>query len=170
LIYHTLKFAVCRCEVVQIIDDDKGVHVVAAINLYEAIPECSLLGLDVCRELAEKQVGCAIGMASGSTFCGITGSSKIACRWDVTGAPPVRAARLMQYALQAEITVAIDQSVYDDPMAATRMELLVPGIEVKGSSKPIPVYKLSESKMFSAFRVLETVYGTLFSLRERTVL
>lgn len=69
-----------RCPIVQIIDDDKGVHLVAAINLYDAIPECAFLGIQVCKELLEREVGCAIGMAMGSTFCGVTGSSSIACR------------------------------------------------------------------------------------------
>jgi hypothetical protein len=72
-----------RCPIVQIIDDDKGVHLVAAINLYEAMPETSIMGIEVCRELVEREVGCAIGMAIGSTFCGVTGSSSVACRWDI---------------------------------------------------------------------------------------
>jgi class 3 adenylate cyclase len=72
-----------RCPIVQIIDDDKGVHVVAAINLYECMPETSVLGVEVCRELVKKKLGCAIGMAIGSTFCGVTGSSSVACRWDI---------------------------------------------------------------------------------------
>jgi class 3 adenylate cyclase len=72
-----------RCPIVQIIDDDKGVHIVAAINLYEAMPETSIMGIEVCRELVEREVGCAIGMAIGSTFCGVTGSSSVACRWDI---------------------------------------------------------------------------------------
>jgi hypothetical protein len=149
--------------VVQIIDDDKGVHLVAAVNLYESIPECSLLGLDVCRELVEKQVGCAIGMASGSTFCGVTGCSKVACRWDITGPPPVRAARLMQYALEVELEVAIDQSVNDDPMAATRLDLLNRAVSLKGTDDLVPVYTLSNSKSYAAFRVLETVHGRYWS-------
>ena len=74
-----------RCPIVQIIDDDKGVHLVAAINLYEAIPESAMLGLNICEELQERQVGCAIGMAQGSTFCGVTGCRDVACRWDITG-------------------------------------------------------------------------------------
>jgi hypothetical protein len=88
-----------RCPIVQIIDDDKGVHIVAAINLYEAMPETSVLGIEVCRELVEIQVDCAIGMAIGSTFLRGNGFSSVACRWDTTGPPAVRAARLMQYAL-----------------------------------------------------------------------
>lgn len=114
----------------------------------------------MCRELVDKQVGCTIGMSSGSTFCGVTGSSGFACRWDITGPPPVRAARLMQFALDSDLEVAIDQSVYNDPMAATRMESLDCTIRIKGTGDPIPVFSLSSSNRFAAFRVLETVHGT----------
>jgi class 3 adenylate cyclase len=146
------------------------VHLVAAVNLYEAIPECGLMGLEVCHELVEKQVGCAIGMSSGSTFCGVTGSSNFACRWDITGPPPVRAARLMQYALQSSVEVAIDQSVYNDPMAATRMELVERAVLVKGTEGTIPIYTLSSSTSYAAFRVLETVHGTTLRCCQRCFL
>lgn len=134
-------------------------HLVAAVNLYESIPECSLLGLDVCRELVEKQVGCAIGMASGSTFCGVTGFANVACRWDITGPPPVRAARLMELALEAGWEIAIDQSVHNDPMAASRLDILDRAVSLKGAVGAVPVYTLSNSKSYAAFRVLETVHG-----------
>ena len=160
LILTTSSFAL-SFSVVQIIDDDKGVHVVAAVNLYESVPESSLKGLEVCHDLIGQQVGCAIGMAQGSTFCGVTGCSNVACRWDITGPPAVRAARLMQYALSADVEVAIDQSVYHDPMAATRMCLLTGSVKLKGSKDAIPVYTLSQSSLSSAFRVLETVHGTI---------
>lgn len=113
----------------------------------------------VCRELLEKQVGCAIGVASGATFCGVTGSASIACRWDITGGPPVRAARLMQFALNSGVEVAIDQSVYDDPMATTRLKVIHHAISLKGTHGTVPVYELSDSDSYAAFRVLDTVYG-----------
>jgi hypothetical protein len=51
------------------------------------MPETGVVGIDVCRELVEKQVGCAIGMSIGSTFCGVAGSSSVACRWDIVSLP-----------------------------------------------------------------------------------
>lgn len=144
-----------RCPIIQIIDDDKGTHVVAAVNLCESVPESAVLGLDACRDLVKKQIGCAIGVAMGSTFCGVTGSAHIACRWDITGPHPVRAARLMQYALLNKVEVAIDSSLLEDPMAATRMTILDPVVEIKGSPEPCTVYGLSGSKIYSVFRVLE---------------
>lgn len=147
-------------QVIQMLDDDKGVHLVAAVNLAESIPESSLVGLDICRELITKEVGCAIGIASGITFCGVVGSSNIACRWDIAGAPAVRAARLMQYALLSDVcNVAIDQSVYDDPISFTRMKLFDPAVNIKGNVVPIPIYTLSNCQSSTAFRVLETVHG-----------
>lgn len=44
------------------------------MNLYEAVPETSLLGLQVCRDLIKKRVGASVGMAMGPSFCGVTGS------------------------------------------------------------------------------------------------
>lgn len=148
-----------RCPIIQIIDDDKGTHVVAAVNLCESVPESAVLGLDACRELVKKHVGCAIGVAMGSTFCGVTGSSGVACRWDITGPHPVRAARLMQYALINKVEVAIDASLLEDPLAATRMTILDPVVAIKGSDEPCTVYSLSGSKLYSVFRVLETSVG-----------
>lgn len=65
----------------------------------------------------------------------------------------------MQFALQSGIEVAIDQSVYDDPMAATRLEVLHRAISLKGTEGTLPVYTLSDSSSYAAFRVLETVHG-----------
>ena len=148
-----------RCPIVQIIDDDKGVHIVAAINLYETIPEVSVVGVQVCRDLENREVGCAIGMAMGLCFCGVTGSSAFACRWDITGPTPVRAARLMQYALMNEIHTAVDQSVYSNPMSSSYLQLLDQNVVLKGSSDTCSVYSLSDAKVYAAFRVLETVQG-----------
>jgi hypothetical protein len=138
-----------RCPIVQIIDDDKGVHLTAAVNLYESVPEATKLAINACRELMSKQIGCAIGMAMGGTYCGVTGSAEIACRWDITGAPVVRAARLMQYAVNEDIPIAIDQSVYDNAAFSTMMEQFS-CIYVKGCQKPITVYQMSPSKSVAA--------------------
>lgn len=145
----------CRCPIVQIIDDDKGVHIVAAINLYEASPETPLLGLKVCRELANKRVGAAVGMAIGNSFCGVTGSVE-ACRWDITGPAVVRAARLMQFAMKHHIDFAIDQTVYADPSATTYMTLVDSGVQIKGSRDPCSVYTISETDQHAASSIMES--------------
>jgi len=148
-----------RCPIVQIIDDDKGVHIVAAINLYETVPEVSMLGLQVCEELKSRRVGCAIGMALGTTFCGVTGSSSVACRWDVTGPAVVRAARLMEFAQKHKMEEAVDYSVYTDRMCSFFLRQCHNNISLKGSTDPCTVYAIKGSYVHSAFRVLETVYG-----------
>ena len=150
-----------RCPIVQIIDDDKGVHIVAAVNLYETVPEASLFGLEACRKLVDKQVGCAIGAAMGPTFCGVTGSNTVACRWDITGPPAVRAARLMQYALENDLEVAVDESVFAVPAAASRLEIIDSSVELKGSKNPVSVYSMTGASVQSAFHVLGTEYGNV---------
>jgi hypothetical protein len=110
--------------------------------------------------LISKRVGAAVGCAIGPTFCGVTGSTT-ACRWDITGPTVVRAARLMQYALSNKVHFAIDQSLYDDPLAATRMKVLNQSVPMKGTVGPIVVYTLSDAKSFSAFRILENVHGSV---------
>jgi class 3 adenylate cyclase len=157
-----------QCPIVQIIDDDKGVHIVAAVNLYEAVPEICLLGLKVCRELVEKRVGATVGVASGPTFCGVTGCTT-ACRWDITGPGVVRAARLMQFALSKRVNFAIDQSVYDDPVAATHMTVLDASVSLKGTSTPIAVYTISDSKLHSAFRILDNVHGGVHNAKVQEI-
>jgi len=136
----------------------QGVHIVAAVNLYEAVPEAAIIGLEVCRALTRKRVGAAVGVAMGMAFCGVTGSSA-ACRWDITGPAVVRAARLMQYALQHRTDgndyFAIDQSLYNDPMAATRLCVLDPAVTLKGTAAPIAVYTLSDAESVCAFRILD---------------
>ena len=158
-----------RCPIVQIIDDDKGVHLVAAINLYEAIPEAAVLGLEVCQELQNRQVGCAIGIAMGSTFCGVTGSSSIACRWDITGPPAVRAARLMQHAIKNGFEFAIDHSIYQDRLASSKLELLQKEVEIKGTQEPVPIYTLSKSKKSAALHILESTNASVHDAEVRSI-
>ena len=93
----------------------------------------------------EQEIGVAVGMAAGSTFCGVTGSSSVACRWDITGGPAVRAARLMQYALSRNVPLAIDASVSEGQTIPARMALLQDGVPIKGSPAPIRIYTLSEA-------------------------
>ena len=103
------------------------------------------MGLEICRQLVRQQIGVAIGMAAGSTFCGVTGSSSVACRWDIVGSPAVRAARLMQYAMAKNVPMAIDESVSVGPTVPARITLLDDGVHIKGSPEPIRVFTLSEA-------------------------
>jgi class 3 adenylate cyclase len=148
-----------HCPIVQILDDDKGVHVVAALNLCESLPNTGVMGVEVCRELVQRKVGCCIGMAIGATFCGVTGNSELACRWDITGPPAVRAARLMEYALNECIEVAIDSSVYSGDGAAVRLVVYSSGVQMKGSLVPASVYTLAPGTEFSSLGLMETVHG-----------
>ena len=75
-----------------------GVHVIAAIDLYESDSDDSVLGLTICeilQSLQSKQVGCTIAMTLNSTLGGVTGCSRISCRCDIAGPPAARVAQLL---------------------------------------------------------------------------
>ena len=151
-----------QCPLLQIVDDDKGVHAIAAVNAISSVPESRLLGLEIGRQLVQQEIGVAVGMAAGPTFCGVTGSSSVSCRWDITGAPAVRAARLMQYALKHEVPLAIDESLSrNSNTVPARMTLLQAGVPIKGSPAPIRIYTLSEATEFAAMNLLETVHSEI---------
>ena len=150
-----------QCPLIQIVADDKGVHAIAAVNAVAAVPESRLLGLEICRALVDQKIGVAIGMAAGSTFCGVTGSSTHGCRWDLTGTAVVRAARLMQYALAKKVPMAIDQSLYAGSTLPARLTLLQDNVPIKGSPDPVKIYTMSEATIFSAMNLLETVHGEI---------
>jgi class 3 adenylate cyclase len=57
-----------RCPVTQIIDDDKGVHVVAAVNLYVVEEGACDSVFTIAREITARRLGCTVGIASGPCF------------------------------------------------------------------------------------------------------
>jgi hypothetical protein len=67
----------------------------------------------------------------------------------------------MQYALANNLPVAIDHSIYSHPTAPARLTLFNSCVNLKGTTSVVPVYTLSNSSDYSAFRVLETVYGNM---------
>ena len=101
-----------QCPVLQLIDDDKGVHVLAALSLVHIDRDAGSTALRICKELIEREVSFFAGIASGRTFCGVTGSN-VACRWDVTGTAVVRACRLMQLAIKIA-TAEVDDETRPD--------------------------------------------------------
>jgi hypothetical protein len=79
------------CPIVQIIDDDKGVHIVAAVNCNEAVPEMCLWVLK-CVGIVEK--GATVGVATGPTFVELQDAPRhAASHWSWWSG----AARLMHY-------------------------------------------------------------------------
>jgi hypothetical protein len=67
----------------------------------------------------------------------------------------------MQYALANNLEVAIDHSIYSHPTAPARLTLFSSSVNLKGTASAVPVYTLSDSSEYSAFRVLETVYSNI---------
>ena len=131
----------CRCPIVQIIHDDKGTHMIAAVGLYHAENFPAAVGIQTARRLQDQRTGSVVGAAVGQVFCGIVGSDRC-CRWDITGGTVVRAARLMQHASANNIPVVLDESIYQMTDDESQLEPLDGGkpITVKGSSESITIY------------------------------
>ena len=102
-----------NCSVVQVIDDDKGIHIVAAFNLYIMSHNSSDECVVVLKALRNSESDSFVGAASGETFCGVVGARE-ACQWDITGPAVVRACRCMQEALRQHVPEVIDQSVVNE--------------------------------------------------------
>jgi hypothetical protein len=133
-----------RCGAVQIIDDDKGVHIIAAANLHVAVAEPAKAVANVCRELVARRMGATAGAAVGVAFCGVIGNQR-ACRWDITGACCVRACRLMQHGVAINAPVVLDATVDENLRDHSVVERLPGRISVKGSPEPIPVFRLART-------------------------
>jgi class 3 adenylate cyclase len=140
-----------QCPATQIIDDDKGVHVVAALNLVVADPAAGDAAVQVCRALLEAGVECIVGVAAGSVLCGVMGDERKACRWDMTGTTCVRACRVMQYAEAfalehpeperlPRVVAAVDESVVNELHDMGSVGLWRRGVSLKGSSTPCDLY------------------------------
>jgi class 3 adenylate cyclase len=134
----------CRCPIVQILDDDKGTHLIAAVNLYQTERDPANVAITAASRLVNRETGCAIGVAYGEVFCGITGSDA-ACRWDITGPAVVRACRLMQHAETKGVEAIIDDSVHKVAVDISQLEELPEKIDLKGALAPVTVYHLLPS-------------------------
>jgi hypothetical protein len=131
------------CSAVQIIDDDKGVHIIAAANLHVAVAEPAKAIAAVCHQLELRRMGSTVGAAVGVVLCGVVGGKR-AARWDITGAACVRACRLMQHGVANNLSAVLDASVNDNITDHSVLEPLA-RIAVKGSNDVIPTYHLASS-------------------------
>eukprot|EP00760_Papus_ankaliazontas_P033247 PhM_4_TR6263/c0_g1_i1/m.75940 len=137
-VFHVLSQE--SCSVVQIIDDDKGVHIVAAFNLYVMHDDSADKSIRVAGLLRAKHSGCFTGAAAGSVLCGVLGA-RDACQWDITGGACVRACRLMQHAQAHGYDVVFDESIFQEAKDRSRL-VKQDSITVKGSSRPVDVYTM----------------------------
>ena len=136
-----------RCPIVQMLHDDKGTHIIAAVNLYRTERVPATVGLLAARAIVDAECGVQLGMATGEVFCGITGGD-LAARWDITGPAVVRAARLMQHAEKLGVPVVCDESVYESCDDNSQLSAFPGGsITLKGSKNPVKIYRLSSSSI-----------------------
>lgn len=133
-----------RCPITQILDDDKGTHVIAAMNLYVGEDGAADAALQVVRALALREVGCVVGVAGGECFCGVVGNDEV-CRWDMTGWACVRACRLMQYAETEKMPVAVDVTVVEAAKDKSLLRLHNPEVTLKGTPDPVLVFTLTDA-------------------------
>lgn len=124
----------------QILDDDKGVTLVASFGLpqlaHEQDPYLAVQAAEaIQRTLIEMKLEYGIGVATGRAFCGICGSSQR--RIYTTVGPEVNlAARLMQ---AARFEVLCDEAT---ATAATRIEFHALGDRrLRGWDTPVPVFR-----------------------------
>ena len=124
-----------NCTILQVIDDDKGIHIVACFNFFIADPHCADHSVHAAAALPHS----ATGVAHGMSFCGLIGSPT-ACRWDVQGPPCVRACRLMEHAVQTNRKALFDQSVADALRDKTLLAVHSDSATLKGSLHPVQVW------------------------------
>jgi class 3 adenylate cyclase len=135
-----------NCPLTQIIDDDKGVHIVAALNLFETVEGSHDAAVEIVAQLQEREAGCVVGVAAGTAFCGIVGSERL-CRWDITGDVCVRACRLMEHAVRNGLPCAIDASVVDGLRDRSAVTACGEKTLLKGTEEPVSVFGLTNSDM-----------------------
>ena len=134
-----------RCPITQIIEDDKGVHVIASMNLYISEDGAYDAAVRLAQRLVELEINCVVGIAAGLCFCGVVGSKRVH-RWDITGAACVRACRVMEFAAESNLPVAVDHSVMKKLNDPSTLRLFKSAVTFKGDSTSdgaTPVYTLS---------------------------
>ena len=159
-----------RCPIVQIIHDDKGTHLIAAVNLYTTERSPASVGILAARRLVARETGCIVGLACGEVFCGITGSTA-ACRWDITGPPCVVACRLMQHGVITGIPALFDDSIFTHADDMSQLEMLPEKIAIKGHAHPISIYVLADNAVSASSAIVATSWGSLrINIKERSIL
>jgi class 3 adenylate cyclase len=155
-----------RCPVVQILHDDKGTHIIAAVNLYNTERNPAAIGILAARALVAREAGCLVGAACGDVFCGIAGS-EWTCRWDVTGPACVRACRLMQYGMATGIDAVIDESLFSSTNDVSQLEEIHERIVLKGSARPVVAYKLSPTSITATAGIMANAWASPLLFRDR---
>eukprot|EP00759_Apiculatamorpha_spiralis_P049454 PhF_6_TR44256/c0_g1_i1/m.68115 len=158
-----------KVTVIQILDDDKGVHIVAALNLFlsEGTAAAEHV-LHVSHELVEERIDHVMGVAGGMCFTGLVGSD-ISRRYDITGWACVRACRLMQYAVKVGIPAALDQSVVESLRDRMSVRVYSSEVYLKGTQEPVTVFIKQENRSKDDMSLLWTVgeYCEMLFVEER---
>lgn len=127
----------------QLIVDDKGSVLIAAFGLPPFAHEddavrALLAALAIRDNLGQLGVASAIGITTGSVYCGSVGSNK-RCEYAMVGDIVNLAARLM---VAANEEVLCDEATYQAAQGRLRFESCPP-IRVKGKTEPVAIYRPS---------------------------
>eukprot|EP00906_Rhabdomonas_costata_P011171 RCo015795 len=136
-------------EVLQAIQDDKGLHLVAVFGLHPMDTPAKPAVQSALDMLTSVQVNgnkrCRIGVATGKVFCGIVGSPQRRA-FDILGDPVNLACRLMQ--LCSEVSSAsflCDDATQANCAGKFLFRVLPQRYKMKGQSEKMAVYGVEES-------------------------
>eukprot|EP00929_Paragymnodinium_shiwhaense_P086411 TRINITY_DN4692_c0_g1_i3.p1 TRINITY_DN4692_c0_g1~~TRINITY_DN4692_c0_g1_i3.p1 ORF type:complete len:1802 (-),score=346.75 TRINITY_DN4692_c0_g1_i3:263-5668(-) len=145
--------------------DDKGMLLLAVfglppLNHYTDDPlRAVLAAMRLCDTLREEELeGCA-GVASGTCWCGVVGSSSLRREYTVLGDVVNLSARLMANA--RPWTVLVDKATYSSCQKTLEFDTSKEPIKVKGKAEKVEIYQFTGQLVSHSQRKLEVLESEL---------
>ena len=131
--------------IVQLMDDDKGLHAIIAFNVSHAQDEAADAAVGLAGELVGSWPSIVVGVATGESFLGVVGSPS-RCSFDILGVGVNMACRMMQLGHSKQVHAVFTESVYQSCNNRTHLTFLE-NAQVKGRADAIGTYTLQSSSM-----------------------
>eukprot|EP00906_Rhabdomonas_costata_P012543 RCo018060 len=136
-------------EVLQAIQDDKGLHIVAVFGV-QSTEQPSIPAVTAAMEMLacphiNSTLQCQIGVATGDTFCGIVGSDSRKA-FDILGEPVNLACRLMSLCPRVHHCFLCDETTTLNCQGRFLFQRLPKRYPLKGQSMPRVVFTLQEDQ------------------------
>eukprot|EP00759_Apiculatamorpha_spiralis_P023330 PhF_6_TR27149/c1_g1_i1/m.39654 len=133
---------------VQILDDDKGLHVIVAFNLLLAQDDAADASVQLATDLVYSFPTIKVGVSCGETFFGVVGKPDTRCSLDMIGDSVNMACRMMQYGMAHNVSATFTDDLY--AASKNRTKLMSLGAStVKGRPVPMEIYSLEPHHMQS---------------------